>query len=1076
MRQMIILSCFCMTTLSLPAQTVDTLDDVWLNPPVSASPGCYYYWDTGNISKEGITKDLEAMKSIGIDEPFVTNVVGRYVKQGPVKVFSEDWWNCMVHAANEAKRLGMHIGYFNCPGWSQSGGPWVKPTETMRYLVSGETQVLGDKSVKLNVKELFDSIARPKLQLVSVQAFPMPLYDDFKFSDLHPSVTAENLGNAYKLFDGSLATSTQSKSKDSKITLTLKKDETFRSLQVYPADRILKGYMILEYQTQEGEWRQLCRMQIDRNKLDEAVGPMVQGPLTANFPEVTASKFRFTFHTDLGIKLREIILNKAARLSFSTEKQLGKLWPYPEVTATCYDWPKTVQPSKTSLTIPTDKIIDLTSQVDDHGYLTWKSPKGKWVILVTAMKPTEVFNSPCPPEASGYEIDKMNRKIAEAHVDSFIGKLMKRIPVESRVAVKHIVADSYEKGSENWTEGMAEAFKTRYGYDPMPYLPTLTGRIVGDAEHSERFLWDLRRLIADRIATEYIGGLRDRGHHYGLRLWIENYGHWGYPGEFLNYGGASDEVSGEYWISKPQRGPVEVRCASSAAHIYGKERVSCESFTDSGTNFNTEPDKLKARGDWAMCQGVNHYVLHVYLHQPDDRKPGVSAWFGTDFNRNNTWFSRGKSWVDYIKRSCALLQQGRSVADIAYFIGENTPKMTGEQTPAMPKGYDFDFVNTDVLLKATMGIDGRIHLPSGTSYAVLVLPSEKTMRPATAKKIVELMKQGAKVVGNAPQASPSLENYPLCDTVVLACAKQMTSKLLSPSVPLDETLLQLDCVKDCDTPDDIIYTHRQDKGKHIYFLSNQKSEVKDVQIAFRVTGLQPELWDAVTGERRELPDFTVEKDRTIVPLRFEKNGSWFVVFRKTLTHVEKLQIEDEQNVIFNRKRKAEQEAAAPLANFRDFVTKQELNSKWKVAFKPTYSQAFEKVFNKLEDWRLNPDSAVKYFSGKAIYATSFKVKNKGGNLYLDLGKVNGMATVWINGVELPTLWTSPYRLSVADYVKKGTNQLEIEVVNCWWNRLAGDARLPVEQRVTWTPNKIVNAKSHLLSSGLLGPVTLKTVE
>ena len=1070
------MSCFCMTTMSMVAQNADTWDKVWLNPPVSASPGCYYYWDNGNISKEGITKDLEAMKSIGIDEPFVTNVVGRYVKPGSVKVFSEDWWSCMVHAANEAKRLGMHIGYFNCPGWSQSGGPWVKPTETMRYLVSGEAQVVGGKNVNFDVKELFDSVARPMLQLVTVQAFPMPLYDDFKFSDLHPSVVAENLGNAYKLFDGSLSTSTQSKTKDSKITLTLKRKETFRSLQVYPADRILKGYVILEYQTEEGEWRKVCRMQIDRNKLDEAVGPMVQGPLTANFPEVTASKFRFTFHTDLGIKLREIVLNKAARLACSTEKQLGKLWPYPEVTATCYDWPKTVQPSNSSLTIPTDKIIDLTSYVDGHGRLTWKSPKGKWVILVTAMKPTEVFNSPCPPEASGYEIDKMNRKIAEAHVDSFIGKLMQRIPVESRDAVKHIVADSYEKGSENWTEGMAEAFKTRYGYNPIPYLPALTGRIVGDAEHSERFLWDLRRLVADRIATEYIGGLRDRGHHYGLRLWIENYGHWGYPGEFLNYGGASDEVSGEYWISKPQRGPVEVRCASSAAHIYGKERVSCESFTDSGTNFNTEPEKLKTRGDWAMCQGVNHYVLHVYLHQPDDRKPGVSAWFGTDFNRNNTWFSRGKSWVDYIRRSCALLQQGRPVADIAYFIGENTPKMTGEQTPAMPKGYDFDFINSEVLLNATMGKDGRICLPSGTSYAVLVLPSEKTMRPATAKKIVELMKQGAKVVGNVPQASPSLENYPLCDTVVVACAKQMASEILSPSVPLDETLHRLGCIEDCSTPDDIIYTHRQGEGKHIYFLSNQRSEVKAGNVSFRVTGMQPELWDAVSGERRELTEFTVEKDRTVVPLRFEKNGSWFVVFRKSLAKVGKKQMENDQKVFTNNNGKLGHEVVSVVANFRDLTTKQELNSKWKVTFKPTYTQAFEKVFDKLEDWRLNPDSAVKYFSGKAIYATTFKVKHNDEKLYLDLGKVNGMATVRINGVELPTLWTYPFRLSIADYVKKGSNWLEIEVVNCWWNRLAGDAKLPIEQRVTWTPNRIVNAKSHLLPSGLLGPVTLQTVE
>ena len=1066
-KRIIILASMGLAVFGLPAQGLDAWDDAWLNPPLSASPGCYYYWDTGNISKYGITKDLEAMKAIGIDEPFVANVVGKRAKQGPVKVFTEEWWDCMVHAANEAKRLGMHIGYFNCPGWSQSGGPWVKPTETMRWLISRETRVSGGRNLSLNIRELFDSISRKNLQLVSVQAFPVPLYDDFRIADLHPTVKAEGLEQPEKLFDGEMATVASSKDKVSTITVSLSKADTFRSLQIYPADRTMKGYFVMEAEDGKGGWREVCRMAIDRDKLDAAVGPMIEGALTANFPDVTASKFRFAFHTDKGIKLREIALNKAARLACSTEKQLGKLWPYPEVTATCYNWPVTVQPKETSLTIPLNQVKDLTGMVDAQGRLQWRSPKGKWVVLVTAMSPTNVFNSPCTPEASGYEIDKMNRKIAEAHVDSFIGKLMARIPAESKDAVRHVVADSYEKGAENWTDGMAEDFEARYGYAPKPYLPVLTGRIVGDAEHSERFLWDLRRFIADRIATEYIGGLRDRSHHYGLKLWMENYGHWGYPGEFLNYGGASDEVAGEYWVTKPQRGEVEVRCASSAAHIYGKQRVSAESFTDSGTTFNTQPDKLKARGDWAMCQGINHYVLHVYLHQPDDRKPGITAWFGTDFNRNNTWFSRAKSWLDYLRRSCAMLQQGHSVADVAYFIGENTPKMTGEQNPAMPKGYDYDFVNAEVLMKATVGNDRRIQLPSGASYAVLVLPSDKTMRPAVAEKIAGLVKQGAWIVGKAPEASPSLEDYPRCDSLVAQYAQQLSS-LLSPSVPLEETLHQLGWIEDCKTPAGFLYTHRQDSGKHIYFVSNQNGKVMDAEVAFRVEGMQPELWDAVSGKRTVVAQYREEKGRTVVPLHFESNGSWFVVFRNKTSG----NVQTSNNTTNN----ATEQAMSGSSRSSVLLT---IDQPWKVSFKPTYAPAFESEFKTLTDWRENGNPGIKYYSGAAVYENTFtykpKKKERAKDVCLDLGSVKGMATVRINGVELPTLWTSPYRQSVTPYLKKGKNKVEIEVVNCWWNRLAGDAK-PDSKPVTWTTNKIVNAKSKLLPSGLMGPVSLVVAE
>ena len=1025
-------------------------EDAFRNPPLSASPGCYYYWDTGNISKYGITRDLETMKAVGIDEPFVTNIYGKRAAQGPVKVFTEEWWDCMVHAANEAKRLGMHIGYFNCPGWSQSGGPWVKPTETMRYLVSREWNVSipAEKAGSIVSLKLADLTLPEHFQLVKVQAFPTPLHDGDRISDKRPTVAATGLDRPERLFDGDLATTAQSDSKTSILTLTLPEADTFRSLQIYPADLPMEGQCLVEYQDSEGQWVRLDTLPIIRAKLDTSVGPLVEGVLTTSFPAVTASCFRLSFTTLMGIKLRDINFSRAPLMAFSTEKQLGKLWPYPEVTADCYNWKSTVQPAIDVKTVQPEEVADLTDHVIGDSLLTWSAPQGDWTILVTGMTPTGVFNSPCTPEASGWEIDKMNRTIAERHFDAFMSELLERIPEENRDAVRHLVADSYEKGSQNWTDGFAEDFEHTYGYSPYPYLPVLTGRIVGNADRSERFLWDMRRLIADRIATEYIGGLRAKANERGLRLWMENYGHWGYPGEFLNYGGASDEVSGEFWISKPERGEVEVRCASSAAHIYGKQRVSCESFTDSRTNFCTLPCDLKARGDWAFTQGVNHYVMHVYLHQPDDRKPGFCAWFGTDFNRNNTWFSKSASYFDYVRRACALLQQGTPVADVAYFIGENTPKMTGEMTPALPHGYDYDFINAEVLQQAKIDSNGRLVLPSGTSYALLVLPTDQTMRPETARKLVELLRAGAKVMGTAPRKSPSLKDYPVCDAEVAALADEMKHLgLIPPSAGIAKVLAEAGTAEDCSLPEGMLYTHRRQGDSHLYFISNQMEKERTEDVTFRVSGKVPELWDAVTGKLTKAGCYRMANGKTTIRLNLAATGSVFVVFRENT------------DIVSGNGQPATQ---------RDTLCT--LGGKWDVRFAPAYGTPFYATFEKLDDWSKSTTDSIRYFAGSATYVQTFTYKGKpNATVYLDLGHVEGIVTVRINGIELPMLWIAPYRTDISQALKRGRNTVEIEVTNCWWNRLVGDCQ-PGAKPVTWTTNKTYNAQSKLMPSGLLGPV------
>ncbi len=477
------------------------------------------------------------------------------------------------------------------------------------------------------------------------------------------------------------------------------------------------------------------------------------------------------------------------------------------------------------------------------------------------------------------------------------------MPKADRKAFKHVVADSYEMGSQNWTDGFNDLFRQRYGYDPRPWLPVLTGRLVGSADQSDRFLWDLRRLVADHVAFDYVGGLREACQRHGLRLWLENYGHWGYPAEFLQYGGQSDEVSGEFWATG-DLGSIELRCASSAAHIYGKPIVHAEAFT-SGVLFESTPWSLKRRGDWALTEGINHWVLHVYIHQPwDDRRPGVNAWFSTEFNRHNTWFEQGREWIDYYRRCDFLLQQGRPVADVAYFIGEDAPKMTGIRKPALPAGYNFDYINAEVIEQRLRVKNGRFVLPDGMSYRLLVLPELDSMRPELLKKIRDLVKAGGTILGPPPSRSPSLKDYPECDARVKRLAAELWRQEEQAAVStssrtthhatgkgrvfraseLQPVLDELGVVPDFAGPDpkQILWTHRSSKEAEIYFISNQGEQAASIAPVFRVTGKAPELWDAVSGRMVKAAAFEPAAGGTRVPLELGPRGSVFVVFRELL--------------------------------------------------------------------------------------------------------------------------------------------------------------------------------------------------
>ena len=607
----------------------------------------------------------------------------------------------------------------------------------------------------------------------------------------------------------------------------------------------------------------------------------------------------------------------------------------------------------------------------------------------------------------------------------------------------------------------------------MPYLPVLSGVVVGSEHDSDAFLWDLRRLVADKISYDHVGGMREVAHKHGLTTWLENYGHWGFPGEFLQYGGQADEVGGEFWADPPL-GDIENHLATSCAHIYGKRLTSSETSTSAGPSFVRTPASLKQRMDRFFTYGVNNTVLHLYISRPStDRLPGSNAWFGTEFNRNNTWFSQMDLYTRYIKRCNYMMRQGWYQADVAYFIGEDAPRMVGIMEPQLPAGYQYEHMNAEVIMRDMTVKDGMLTLPHGVQFNVLVLPRRlKTMRPELLEKIERLILDGAIVMGPAPERSPSLQNQPEADRRVKEMAARIWGDVDGVNVKqrrygkgmicdgLDfETLFaQLGYVPDCKVPDgmNVYQGHQKDGDTDIYILSNQDNRALTMDVAFRVTGRQPELWNPVTGVIRKLPAFRKEEKTTVVPMRLDKNECVFVVFRE----------------------KGEPSATTLEANYPAPLRTQEVKGEWNVAFESAFKTPSPVRMATLDNLSDNANDSIRYFSGTATYTTTVNLDRagRGEHMFMAFDNVGTMAKVYINGKYAGGVWTTPYKLDVTDFVKDGRNDVRVEVVNTWVNRIVGDMNLPENRRDIYLYVNHLNAKTPLPPSGIIGKVKFETVK
>jgi hypothetical protein len=1095
----------------------DDLEQGFKEPPDSAKPRVWWHWTNGNVTKDGITKDLQWMKRVGIGGMQLADVAaggGQTVAQ-KTRFGSSEWFDAVRHAAAEAQRLKLEMGIFSSAGWSETGGPWVKPEQAMKKLVWSETSIEGP--VHFTVKLLQPPSSNGAFGSLRGQtggrrgrgsgapgsgsqfgggptqtyygdsaliAFRTPP-DERTMEQLKPKVTTSGGAiDAAALMDDDLSTSA---------AIAVGKDgvawvqyEFAQPIKVRAVTLIAPGRGIPFGHIQLSDNGASFRTVVE---LPGAVQYRAGTIKTYAIPESTARFVRVTMTAAAGqpadvinqpapqpaeqYRLSEFIVHTAPRVDRWEEKAGFNFF---------YDYRAAPTPSiPVTSAIHRDDIVDLTSKMDKDGVLHWDVPEGKWTILRLGYSLTGARNRPAPPTGSGLEVDKLNRKHVESYFHGYFDPLKKALGPLFGKGLRYVMMDSWEAGVQNWTDDMIEQFRKRRGYDPTPYLPVLAGRVVGSADISDRFLWDFRRTIADLLAESHYGTMADLLRQKGLGIYGEAEGVSMEMMEDTLLTKSKVEIPmGEFWLGRMHPLPeyyVDVRMAAAAAHVYGKQFVAAEAFTGGGYD---SPATYKNLADFWFAQGVNRIVFHTSAHQPLDTKPG-NTMVGTHFHRNITWAEQAKPLVSYMSRTSYMLSRGLFVADFAYLLDEGVPSSqpfwgAGLQ-PALPPGYDYDTVNADVLLKRmSVNSEGRLVLPDGMSYRILVLPQSDRMRPELLRKIRDLVFGGATILGPKPVKSPSLQGgCEKTDVEVQALADEVWGDLdglqrnkhyygkglVVWGLPPEQVAAAVNLPKDAEfagpLDSNIVWIHRRTGDAEVYFIANRTDRAADVEARFRVGGKEAELWHPDSGQI-EPAGYSITDGRTTVPLHLAQRESVFVVFRR---------VTKRQTRILPR----------PVSTVIATV-----DGAWDVSFPPNLGAPAKIRLSALQSWTASADAGVKYFSGTATYTKTFQAPRnwfqKGSKIVLNLGAVRDIAEVSVNGKPLVTLWRPPYDVDVTGALTSGENNLEIKVTNQWTNRIIGDRFVPAEKRVLAPVSGgfgRLGAPQVLADAGLLGPVTLVTV-
>jgi hypothetical protein len=1117
------------------------LEEGFRQPPDSAKPFVWWHWMSGNVTEAGITADLEWMHRVGIGgmHMFDGDMGAPLFVDKPLIWMSPEWKSALRHAAAEADRLHLEMSMAASGGWSETAGPWVKPSQGMKRYVWSETAVEGHFAGKLRqppakVGKFQDLMSAPegddKRDLTLPGAKPQPepakrestpdLYEDvavvaFPVQE-EDAVTAAQKPvitcscgpiDGAVLQDGSFAKDVEVEySKDGTAWVEFAYAQPQAVQSVLYGGGMVKEWAALaikagriEASDDEKEWRTLAELpggSKTAGSINFPVRTFAVAPVKARF-------YRLFFKTSLEgsskpkpIRLSEVEFLAAPRVNRWEDKASFGIYAPGTDSAAAEVLPgEAIDPAK---------VIDLTGKMRRDGTLDWDAPAGKWVVMRLGYGLTGEVNHPATPEATGLEVDKLSRKDVQAYVEEYVKMISSTVGPYWSKSFKSFLMDSWEASQENWTEEMMQEFETRRGYAMTRYLPVLTGRLVGSRAESEAFLWDMRRTQADMLAENHYGVATRYFKAHGVGLYAEAMGI-GMPttGDGLLNKGQLTVPMGEFWPPSPDEkmgaaDEADDREASSAAHIYGKPLAATESFT-TGPNlvaWGQAPFYLKGLADEAFSRGINRIIFHTSDQQPfvdDAHKPGMTlGYFGQFYTRNITWAEQAVAWNTYLARCDYLLQQGKPVSDVAYFYGEEAPATVPywkKIDPPQPVNYDFDYVNADVLLHGATATLGRLRLASGMSYRLLVLPNDlHLLSLPLLRKIQGVVSQGAVLLGPKPVGSPSLadgkdgqaEARKLADEMwgkgeeaasghvfgkgkvysgksiedVLAAEGALPDFTWSPAENVGAEISYPLPAGDSDL--DLVFIHRTDGEREIYFAATQKHHSFDVKASFRVTGKTPRLWHPESGETEPV-SYTIEHGQTNVPLHFEAQESVFVIF--------------------------EGKAAAPsrVVPARTHVQLATVDGNWKLTFPPNWGAPAEADFPSLISWPKSADAGVKYFSGTATYHKRIDAPREwfkpGAKVLLDLGAVKEIAEVTVNGKPVGgILWKLPFVVDVTAALKPGSNELSVKVTNLWPNRMIGDLQPGVTKTYTWTDFWPFKADSPLLESGLLGPVTVWSSE
>lgn len=1123
------------TALSLSAPAyADDMADGFQNPPNSARPRVWWHWMNGNISEEGIAKDMEWMQRVGIGglQNFDANLQTPQIVDKRLVYMDEGWKKAFKFTAAEAEKRGLELAIAASPGWSETGGPWVPEADGLKKVTWSETTLIGGKRFQgklesppsetgpfknakkagginesMGGKEVlpqwrhYGDIAVLAFPVADAKPLPKPTATDVEGNPIDLTLATDGEldtaieikrpnaagPNTYMDMRSQVAAG-KSTGTNPVIALDYGTPQTVRSASIFMpgAAAMFLGSNVkphLEASDEGISWRKI---------VDLPVHPV---PTTASFDAVTARYFRVVFAPgDFGLAgmsapAEGIDLSALAGLGAGMGKapRLGDLRLYADARIDRYEAKAgfELEPDYYALSkgvgestgIDPTKVIDITAKMKPDGNLDWTPPKGSnWRVLRLGHSLLGTTNHPAPPEATGLEVDKFDGDAVRRYMQTYLGMYRDAAGQDmvGKKGVRALLVDSIEVGAANWTPKMVEQFKKLRGYDPLPFMPALTGTIVGSRAQSDKFLYDYRRTLADLMVSEHYGAVNEVAKKQGMTVYGEALESFRPSlGDDMAMRKYNDIPMSAMWTHSRQEGPrpshlVDMRGAASVAHIYGQNLAAAESMTSAMAPWAHSPKYLKRIIDLEFVNGINRPVVHTSVHQPrDDKFPGLTLFiFGQYFNRHDAWAEMAKPWVDYLSRNSFMLQQGRNAADVAYFYGEEAPLTTLKDTKQLedvPSAYAYDFVNNDALFEALSNDGNELVAKGGARYKALYLGgSSRKMTLATLKRIAALAEGGATIIGTKPEGSPSLAHD-------AAEYDALVSKLWSGEAETAIGKGRVLASKDIEATlrnsgvapqfrysggaegSSIPFVQRKLSDGDSFFLVNQKDRTETIEARFRVTGKAPEIWRAETG-KAEAVSYRIENGETIVPLTLGADESLHIVFRKAAV-ADALAIKK----------------PGPKLSIA-------LDGAWNVAFQQGRGAPATATLPTLIPLNEHADSGIKYFSGIATYSKDFatpKGWKAGKPLWLDLGEVSEMAEVFVNGKSAGAVWHSPYRVDIAAHAKPGKNKIEIRVANLWINRLIGDAGLPEDKRITWAAGPSYQAGAKLRSSGLIGPVILQ---